>query len=356
MNKRIIGTFIIIMLMCAFFTSAQNVNIESLKYEPNEFEVTSFDEGNVPVWEPGNKWIYKVDEIEIEFEEPDLYIFVNGNIDDFSLEVDKVHEKFYELIINANIYGSYELHTDLGDGPINITGNLKNTKIEGTITINKTDLGIKKVNVGISGRLTVKIVEQPYYNVSFIPNIPIPATIILDIELGNPFPIIEFPLNISKFWGIPATNFSLCGTIESFWLKLANFINNIVRIPGVIEIIAPIIGADPDLLQNISDILKDILPVIDIEYLLNEYVEIGNVFEIPEIPPLLYCLGKDNVTVPARQEAFEAFNISIMGSGFGNIYYSPEAGNIIKITGNFEDVLPFISNIKAELISYSYNP
>ena len=356
MNKKIVGTFIVIILMFAFLTSAQNVNIESLKYEPNEFEVTSFDEGNVPVWEPGNKWIYKVDEIEIEFEEPDLYIFVNGNIDDFSLEVDKVHEKFYELIIKANIFGTYKLDTDFGKGPINITGKLKKTKIEGTITINKTDLGIKKVNVGISGRLTVKIVEQPYINVSLFPNIPIPATILLDIELGNPFPIIEFPLNTSKFWGIPATNFSLCGTVESFWLKLVNFINNIIRIPGVIEFLAQRIETDPELLQEISDILKDILPVINIEYLLHEYMGIGNVFEIPEIPPILCCLNKDNITVPARPEAFEAFNVSIMGSGFGNIYYSPEAGNIIKITGNFEDVLPFISNIKAELISYSYNP
>lgn len=356
MNKKIVGTFVIIMLMCAFLTSAQNVSIESLKYESNEYEVTSFDEGNVPIWKVGNEWIYKVDEIEIEIEEPGLYIFVQGNIDDLSLKVNKVTEKFYELILNANILGSYKLNTSTDKGPVNITGNLKNTNIAGTITINKTDLGIKKVNVGLSGKLTVKIVDQPYMNVSFFPKIPIPATILLDIELGNPFPIIEFPLNTSKFWGIPATNFSLCGTVESFWLRLVNFINNIIRIPGIIEIISERIETDPELLREISDILKDILPVINIEYLLHEYVGIGNVFEIPEVPPLLCCLNKDNVTVPARPEAFEAFNISLMGSGFGNIYYSPEAGNIIKITGNFEDVLPFISNIKAELISYSYNP
>jgi hypothetical protein len=39
--------------------------------------------------------------------------------------------------------------------------------------------------------------------------------------------------------------------------------------------------------------------------------------------------------------------------GLGSIYYSPEIGNIIKIIGNFENILPFISNIKAELIPYN---
>ena len=39
--------------------------------------------------------------------------------------------------------------------------------------------------------------------------------------------------------------------------------------------------------------------------------------------------------------------------GLGNIYYAPEVGNIVKITGNFEDVLPFISNINAELKPYT---
>ena len=110
------------------------------------------------------------------------------------------------------------------------------------------------------------------------------------------------------------------------------------------------------ILENISDILYDILPVIDIEYLLNKYIETGNVFEIPEVPPILSCFGIDNITVPVREEPFEAYNISLMGSSIGNIYYSPETGNIIKIAGNFKDVLPFVSDINAELVSYSYTP
>jgi hypothetical protein len=353
MNKKIISIFIIIILMSAFLTTAQNVDIKTQKYKSGEI---LFDEVNVPVWEVGNYWAYRVDEITVEFEEPDFQISVDGDIADFVLEVDKDTGDYYELTFNADISGTYELNTDLGDGPINITGELKNTKIQGVITYNKTDLGIKKIHVEITGRLTVKIVDQPYYDISFMPNIPIPATIILDIELGTPTPIIEFPLNIGKYWGLPATNFTLCGTIESFWLKVANAVNNIVRLPGVIPLLAVILNTDQYLLENISDVLYDILPKIDIEYVLNEYVESGNVFEIPAVPPILACFGIDNITVPARQNPFEAHNISLIGSNLGNIYYAAEAGNIIKISGNFEDVLPFVSNINAELISYKYTP
>jgi hypothetical protein len=356
MNKKIFGIIIFITLMSAFITNAQNVTTESFNSESEEIDMLSFDEANVPIWEEGNNWIYKVDEIVIEFEEPDLYIYIEGDIDDLSLEVEKVTAEYYELKLSADIFGSYKLDTDFGDGPINITGELKNTIIQGTITYNKTDLGIAKVNVEISGRLTVRIINQPYFDSSFLPDIPIPATIILDVELGNPYPIIEFPLSIGKCWGFPATSFSLGGTIESPWLKLANFLNNIIRIPGVIPVLAAILDTDQYLLENISDILKDILPIIDIEYVLNTYLETGNVFEIPEVPPLLCCFGKDNITVPAGDDPFEAYNISLMGSSFGNIYYSEETGNIIKITGNFKDVLPFVSDINAELVAYSYTP
>ena len=71
---------------------------------------------------------------------------------------------------------------------------------------------------------------------------------------------------------------------------------------------------------------------------------------------LNWYFGKDNVTVPASQEPFEAYNISIFGTDLGNIYYSPEAGNIIKISGNFQQLLPSVSNINAELVAYEYTP
>lgn len=353
MNRKIIGIFLCIILLTAFLTNAQNISIESVKQKSNESYATLFDDGDVPVWEVGNKWTYKVDNIIINFEEPGFYIYVDGNIDDFALKVDKVTEDFYELSYNADILGSYEFNTDFGDGPINITGELRNTKIKGTITFVKDNLAIKKVQVDISGRLTIKIVKQPYYDLSFMPNIPIPAEIILDIDLEKPYPILEFPLNTSKCWGLPAINFSISGSVESAWLKIANLINNIIRIPGVIPFLAAILKTDPDSLKNMSDILKDILPVIDIEYLLNEYVDIGNIFEIPAVPPILCCLSKDLVKVHAG--TFECFNISLFGTNLGNIYYNDtEVGNIVKITGNFQDILPSISNINAELTSHSF--
>jgi len=241
----------------------------------------SNSECKTPNWKLGNKWTYKVDKIVVNFEKPDLSVYLNGKIDNLELEVITVSEDSYELKIKADIGGSCEFITDLGHGPINITGKLQSTTIDGNITFNKTDLGIKQVYVELSGRVTVKAFEQPYFDLSFLPNIPIPADILFDMELGDPYSTIEFPLNTSKCWGIPATNFSLRGNIQSLWLRVANFINKLIRIPGVITILAAIFRVDRALLQNISDILIEIFPKIDIKDFLNDYLG-GNVFDILE--------------------------------------------------------------------------
>jgi len=352
MNRKIFGILLSIMLMTAFLTTAQNISTESKNYRYNETDTIFFQEGEVPVWEVGNKWTYKVDNIVINFEEPDLHIYIDGDIDDLKLEVDKVTENFYELDFYADIFGSYEFYTYVEDGPINITGELGNTQVNGTITYNKTDLAIEKVNLEISGSLTIKNFEQPYYDLSFLPDVPIPATIILDIDFVNPYPIIKFPIKIAEPWGLPSTNFTLTGTIESPWLKIANIINKIIRIPGVITILSSILKTDPALLQNMSDILDDILPTISIEYVLNKYLDIGNIFTIPEVPPILCCLSKDPITV--LPGTFECYNVSLMGTNLGNIYFNnTKIKNFVKITGNFQDILPSIGNINAELTSYS---
>ena len=176
------------------------------------------------------------------------------------------------------------------------------------------------------------------------------GTIDVEVDFSTPFPIIDFPLNTSKFWGLPSVNITFDGTIESTWLKIFNTLNNIIRIPGIIEIIAALTDSDPAMLHEVSDILKDIIPVINIGYVLNEYLGVENVIHLPQIPIIFMCNSTENITVDAGGP-FNAYNISVLG-GLGNIYYSPEVKNIVKIEGNFEDILPFISNINAELISY----
>ena len=353
MKKKIIGILVCLMLMTTFLTAAQNTENISVKYESEENNSISFIEGDVPVWKVGDKWTYNIDVFSIDFSQSNMSINIDAKIEDLSLEVAEVTTDFYKLNFTSDISGSYEIKIDFGDGPINITGELEKTTIEGFIIYNKTDLGIKQINVEISGKLTVKI-EQPYIKLSFLPKFPIRATITLEIILEDPIPLIDFPLNETKCWGLPATNFTVDGTIESPWLRLFDKLNRLIN--PIIPLIENITKKDLSELKDISDILKDILPIIDICDLLTNYVGIGCDFEIPEIPPIICLtnLSKELVTVPAG--TFEAYNISIIGTNLANIYYNDTVGNIIKIAGNLQDIFPSVSNINVELVSYVHNP
>jgi hypothetical protein len=151
-------------------------------------------------------------------------------------------------------------------------------------------------------------------------------------------------------WGLPAVNVSIAGTIESIWLNIFNFINQKVRKWNLIGPISLLLGVDEQAIQDASDMIDDILPVIDIEYVLNEYLGADNVLSLPEIPFVFYCNNTVNITVPVG--TFETYEIVVAG-GLGTMYYSPEVKNIIKMEGNFDDVLPFLNGIEVELIGYS---
>jgi len=353
MKKKIIGILVCLMLTTTFLTAAQNTENLSVKYESEEKNSILFNEGDVPVWKVGDKWTYNIDVFSIDFSQSNMSINIDAKIEDLSLEVAEVTTDFYKLNFTSDISGSYEIKIDFGDGPINITGELEKTTIKGFIIYNKTDLGIKQINVEISGKLTVKI-EQPYIKLSFLPKFPIRATITLEIILENPIPLIDFPLNETKCWGLPSTNFTVDGTIESPWLRLFDKLNRLFN--PLIPILENITKKDLSELKDISDILKDILPIIDICDLLTNYLGIGCDFGIPEIPPIICLtnLSKELVTIPAG--TFEAYNISIIGTNLANIYYNDTVGNIIKIAGNLQDIFPSVSNINVELVSYEHDP
>jgi hypothetical protein len=151
-------------------------------------------------------------------------------------------------------------------------------------------------------------------------------------------------------WGLPAVNVSIAGTIESIWLNIFNFINQKIRLWNLIGPISRFLEVDEQAVQDASDMIDDILPIIDIKYVLNEYLGVDNVLPLPEIPFVFYCNNTVEITVPAG--TFEAYEIVVAG-GLGTMYYSPEVKNIIKMEGNFDDALPFLNGIDVELINYS---
>lgn len=355
MNSKIFGIIICILLMTSYITIAENIEKPSTTFSSKKISNITNDV-DAPIWTVDNYWNFKIDDMTIDYEQEGQYIHLTLKTNELQLNVIDVKTDSYIVDIDAVISGSGNAYIILEDGPINITLELRDTKLSGTIVFNKSDLGIKELNPKLVGRLLINIIEQPYIENYTIPSISIRATIDLSTNLATPLTIIDFPLNVSNIWGIPGTNVSLDGTIKSPWLYFINLIHNIARrpIPWLIVVfIANTLGIDEQTVKTISDMIYDILPIINISYVLQQYLEIGNYFEILEIPTIFICNGTENITIDGK--TYNTYNISIIG-GIGNIYYAPDAGNIVKISGYFKNIIPFISDLNIELMETNYTP
>lgn len=352
MKSKIIVFFTLIMLMSALITNAQNNDSNLIEKESNDFNIISSEIVEVPVWEVGDKFIYKVDEFIIDFQEEEKGLYLDIKIDNLPLEVIDDSDGFYNLTFEATINGYFWLIFDLGEGIINISFELKSTTIEGFILVTQADIALKQINATISGEFIIKIIDQPYIDIDFDLEKKIDAIIKFDILFENARqPIVKYPFGIPECWGLPKENFTLefC-TIESplfdniNWtnVKIVNpileYLNNIINLPKIKE------------LYEFSNILLDILPKVDICYILNDYLGRGCNFTSPAIPPIICCLGKDWVTIPAG--TFECHNISILGTKIANLYFNETVGGIVNIIGNFNEIIPSVSNINVYLLSY----
>ncbi|UCD13953.1 MAG: hypothetical protein JSW60_00620 [Thermoplasmatales archaeon] len=341
MKSKLVGFLVCMMLITTFLTTAINVeNTDLKKLTQTEIVTTSFDD-DVPIWKVGHKWIYKIKDINIDLEEngskaeQNKSFQVHLEIDELPLEVvdDTID---YDVEFKANLKGNYSVFIEEDNSTIDIEGKLIGTTIKGNIFFNKSNLGIKKVDYKISGILTVKIKELPDdWNIpKILAAIPLPATITTTIDFDVPYTLLKFPLNASGYrWGLHGTNFTVNGKVQSIWLTILKFINDIATILDY-----PLLPED----------IAALLPVIDIKEAL-ETRGMDNTFEIPEVPSIFSCYSMDNITVPAGN--FSAYNISV-AEILGKIYYAPTAENIIKIAGQLGDLLPFMTSLEMELVEY----
>jgi hypothetical protein len=76
------------------------------------------------------------------------------------------------------------------------------------------------------------------------------------------------------------------------------------------------------------------------------------VFQTPAISDAFFCLNTENITVPAG--TYEAYNITLVG-GLAQCFYAPTAGNVVKIAGNLEEIIPYLKGINMELLSTNYS-
>ena len=336
MKTKLIGLLICVMLMTTLLAVAK---------PPQKIEITSSTEtmstayvAEVPVWEIGDYWTYQIDNISLLYQQEGKLINLYLTIAELPLTVISTAGDFYTLEFQTTANGQAKVNIDLGDGPVNMTITFSDLEISGNVLIEKSTLGIKEVSAAFSkGKFLVDIIEQPYIKLpSILQKISAKITMNMTTTFDTPFSLLTFPLSTGIFWNLTATNFTINGKIQCLWFNLINFLNNMAKLIGY-EFLPPEVAA--------------LLPIIDIKEALTTLGP-GNVFEIPALSDAFFCLNTENITVPAG--AYEAYNITLIG-GLGQCYYAPTAGNMVKITGNFEEIIPYITNINMELLSTNYS-
>ena len=329
MKTKLIGMLICVMLMTTLLAVAKPPQkIESKS--STETMSTAYD-ADVPVWEIGDQWTYKIDNINIVFNQTGTLFDLYLTIDELPLRVSALNETSYTLAFETTISGNSKIDLDRGEGPINISITFSNLELSGNIIFEKSTLGIKAFSGSFNGRFWVKIIQQPYFPIPWLPKFPVKIKSDLASDFSIPITPVMFPLNDSMMWNLSATNLTLNGEVRSPWLYLMLLVNSIYPfLPSEVAALLPVV--------DIKDALTTLGP--------------GNVIPMPMIAGAFFCNNTEPISVPAG--IYDAYNITIVG-GMAQCFYAPAAGNIVKLTGNIQDLIPYITNINMELLSTTYS-
>ncbi|MCD6468165.1 MAG: hypothetical protein J7L32_02490 [Thermoplasmata archaeon] len=303
---------------------------------------------NPPTWNEGMRWTYKISNIDFTLDEIEgRYIDVHVKTGDFNLQVAEVTSDAYRTeftISDADIRLNINLDLDANTTPIVLSGNVSNANLNGNIYWDKGNLGLKEIDARLTGvldltSLPIDFSSMPKLIQKLLEKIPFEFTLNLQATFNESYPLLKFPLTNDESWGLPPVEVTVDGTIESKWFKVANILNKI----------AGFFGKD-----FIPPELASLLPVIRISKVLNMY-NVSNQIDIPEIWDPLYhdihmfkCSTQKTVTVEAG--TYNSQEISMV-RGIGQIFYSPEVANIVKIQGNFNDILPIVEDVSMELVN-----
>ena len=336
MKGKIVGILICMFILTPVLTATQHEQNIDLVKESNPQNQVIIGPG-VPIWNEGDRWVYKIDDITINFEENNQSVNLHLEIDEFPLEVISTIGDYYTVQIDTtNVNGDFDINIETEEGPIDITGDFKQglipTTIEGSIIFNKSDLGIKAIQLIITGRISAVVREQPFFtlpiNFSWI---PIPITIELNTDIDPVFQIIQFPLANYSSWGLENRSVHISGEVRSLWLQIIDLINKIAALFNL-ELLPPEIA--------------DLLPDVDIESAF-QFIGLPNPINVTGVEEDIFvCTGQENITLPPGD--FHVYNITI--GGVANMFYSAEAKNIVKVEGIFEEVIPYVSDVRMELI------
>jgi len=180
--------FILILTTLFVISSISGIGINNKKIFSNSIQDNNYD-AEIPIWDIGDSWIY---EIDIDGEIGDLLDLNNIRITNLEFIVDEIQDEYYQMSVEGDISGSVSINLDL----VQVSGNLQNTNIIGTILVNKSTIFIEKIiEMDITG--TIKpIIGQVQFS----------ATIDGNISYEGEKPV-KLPLNIGDSWLVDFTLF-----------------------------------------------------------------------------------------------------------------------------------------------------
>ncbi|MBN2603015.1 MAG: hypothetical protein JXA91_02650 [Candidatus Thermoplasmatota archaeon] len=295
---------------------------------------------DVPSWEVGQSWKYNLNTVDFhlsEVEGRDIDIHLHSGLLNLKI-TDETSNSYIASFDTDDLDASADVKFDFYNGadPFSLALAFENAKLNGKIKFDKQSLGIEEINANIALTLDTSSlqIQLPPIIVKLIPKIPI--DIAIQAEFSQPFKLIDFPISGESHWGVPAFTVTIDGTAESIYLRILYILN---RLAGIIG------------LDFIPPELQQFLPVIVISDVL-DFLGFENTIEIPELvetlrKPTFECSGMKSINVPAG--TFNSYEISL-GGGLGDMYYSPEKENIVKVVGYLGEFIPVTDNLDLELV------
>ena len=316
-----------------------------------------------PTWNVGTTWIYRLSKIDFTLNEiQGRYIDFHLNSGVLKLEVTDVTSHYYQVRVSTDdLDVSVDVNVDLlEENPVEpfdilpdsimVAASVSNASLTGDIVFNRETMGVESMNLMLQFDLIENLDEfgvelnLPAFLTGFLKMVKIPVNVNIQVRFDEPFVILDFPLEVGKSWATSSANVTatISGSIDSIWLRIAYFLNKIANMLG--RDLIP-----PEFAQY--------LPVVDLAQVLEDW-GIPTVYNIM-IPglwdPLYHDLHLFHVdaqqTVTVEAGTFDTYYLPMI-RGIGEIYYSPDAGNVVKVQGNFGDILPIVENINLELINF----
>jgi hypothetical protein len=308
----------------------------------NVDNVISASIANVPTWEVGQEWTYKIHDVELSFSEVEGRDFnIDLSAGDLNLKVADTSGDTYQLEFTANnLEALFDIYFDpyTGEDPKDILFEIDNVALTGNIYLQKIGLNLTKIEMTLDiifdaeklledfGITLPRIITKILFRQGTIP-----VTLDLTFNFDVPYTLLNFPLEVDKAWGMQGANITFDGTVQSRYLEILDWLNNrpILQLLGI-ELIPPE--------------LAKYLPVVDISEFLADQ-DINNTIRIPELKKMF---RKPVFEVDRMENNLYAIEIV---QGVGEIFYSPAVENVVRIRGNLHDFIPIVDNLEMELIS-----